>query len=168
MAGAGARATTGARARTRAGQNRRGSEDVEDDASNRGAGENASADPGAHAPQGPVVAAAGHRRHPADHLGPVRDRARLHGPLLLGTGLPLPDAVLLAVHQRRVRARVQQPRPVVPGRAADHPLRAGVAAVRARLPAELLLLPAGLLPRVLAGAGRVRPAGAPTAVLPRD
>ena len=43
-----------------------------------------------------------------------------------------------------------------PARAADHPLRDRVAGVRAGLPADLLLLPARLLPGLLAGAGRVR------------
>ena len=37
-----------------------------------------------------------------------------------------------------------------PRGAADHPVRVRVAAVRARLPAQLLLLPAGVLPGVLA------------------
>src|ERR1700749_4158050 len=41
-----------------------------------------------------------------------------------------------------------------------HPLGGDLAAVRARLPADLLPLPAGLLPGLLAGAGRVRGAGA--------
>ena len=48
------------------------------------------------------------------------------------------------------------------------PLRGRVAAVRARLPADLLLLPAGLLPGVLAGARRLRGPRAARQLLRRD
>src|SRR6201996_9698550 len=145
-----------------------GSEDVEDDASFGRTRENPGADRGEDLPPGPVVAPAGHRRHPAEPVGRVRHGPGVHGPLLLGAGLPLPDPVLLALHQRRVRARLEHPGPLVPGGPADHPLRGDLAAVRAGLPADLLLLPPGLLPRLLAGAGRVRGARAAREVHPRD
>jgi hypothetical protein len=55
-----------------------------------------------------------------------------------------------------VRGGVQQPGHLVPEGALDHPVRGRVAAVRARFPADLLLLPEGLLPGVLAGPRRLR------------
>ena len=60
--------------------------------------------------------------------------------------------------------------PAVPGKRypADHPLRVRLAAVRPRLPADLLLLPWRVLPRVLAVACRVRRARAARFVLGRD
>ena len=47
---------------------------------------------------------------PADHLGCLRDRARPHRQVVLRAAVPLPDPVLLAVHQRRVHAGLGQPR----------------------------------------------------------
>ena len=121
-----------------------------DDTSFRSASQDAGADQGADAPHGPLVEPRARRRDPADHLGGLRDRPRVHRALVLRAPVPLPDAVLLAVRQRRMRARVGGPRPLDPGHPADHPLRVRLAAVRARLPADLLLLPGRLLPGVLA------------------
>src|ERR1019366_10291724 len=81
-------------------------------------------------------------------------------PLVLGAAIPLPHAVLLTVYQRRVRCRLEQPGHLVRQGAADYPVCDRLPAVRARLPAHLLLLPAGLLPGVLAGARPPRPARA--------
>src|SRR5580700_1024226 len=127
-----------------------------DDTSFRCAGQNAGADKGADAPHGPLVEPRARRRDPADHLGGLRDRPRFHRALVLRAPVPLPDAVLLAVRQRRMRARVRGPRPLDPGHPADHPLRLRLAGVRAGLPADLLLLPGRLLPGVLALALSVR------------
>src|ERR1700761_3920836 len=101
-------------------------------------------------------------------MGGLRDRPRVHRALVLRAPGPLPDAVLLAVRQRRVRAGVSLDRALDPGDPADHPLRLRLAALRARLPADLLLLSGRLLPRVLALARRVRGARAARAVLRRD
>ena len=106
-------------------------------------------------------------RWPYD-LGGLRHGARVHRPLVLRAAVPLPDPVLLAVRQRRVRTRVEQPGALVAGHTADHPVRDRVAGVRARLPADVLLLPRGLLPGVLAGTGRVRGARAAREVHRRD
>ena len=67
-----------------------------------------------------------------------------------------------------MRAGLERPGPVDPGGAADHPLRIRVAGVRARLPADVLLLPAGVLPGVLAGAHGLRGARAARQVHRRD
>src|SRR6202050_594209 len=67
-----------------------------------------------------------------------------------------------------MRAGLEHPGPVDPGGAADHPLRVRVPGVRAGLPADLLLLPGGVLPRVLALARRVRGARAAREVHRRD
>src|SRR5215469_1185014 len=138
------------------------------DAGNGYAIQNQGADIGPHAAQGPVAAVGGHNGHPADRLGDLCDRARVHGALVLGAPVSLPVAVLLAVRQRGVRAGVEQPGPVDPRGAADHPVRVRVAGVRARLPAELLLLPAGLLPGVLAVTTRLRGARAARCLQRRD
>ena len=112
---------------------------------------------------GPVVDPA------ADHvrgllgLRRLRDGPRLHGPRLLRRALPL--AVLLAVPGRLRRGRVRlRPavRLVAAVRGADHPdLPAG-------LPDDLLLLPQGLLPGVLAEPARVRRRRAAPGLLRRD
>src|SRR5260370_39332943 len=137
------------------------SEDAEDDTGTGSPGQDAGADLRTHVPQGPLVAGAAHYRDTAHDLGHLRHRARFHRPLVLRAPVPLPDAFLLAVRQRRMRGGVEQPGPLVPGGAADRSLRAGVAAVRAGLPAVLLLLPAGLLPGVLARPRGPRGPGAP-------
>src|ERR1700729_2007337 len=106
-----------------------------DDTSFRCAGQDAGADKGADAPHGPLVEPGARRRDPADHLGGLRDRPRVYRALVLRAGRPLPDAVLLPVRQRRVRARGFGPRALDPGDPADHPLRLHLAPLRARLPA---------------------------------
>src|SRR4030088_2643140 len=138
------------------------------DATIGSAGQDQGADLRTNAAQGPLVAGPGRDGRAADDLGGLRDRARFHRPLVLGAEVSLPDALLLAVHQRRVRAGREQPGPVAARAPADHPVRAGVAAVRARLPAYLLLLPEGLLPGLLARARRVRGAGAARQLHRRD
>src|ERR1700761_7198814 len=127
-----------------------------DDTSFRSASKDAGADQGADAPHGPLVESRARRRDPADHLGGLRDRPRVHRALVLRVRVPLPDPVLLAVRQRRVCAGLVDARALDSGDPADHPLRVRLTAVRARVPAELLLLPGRLLPGVLAAAGRVR------------
>src|SRR5271169_5632361 len=67
-----------------------------------------------------------------------------------------------------MRAGLECPGPVVAGGAAGHPVRDRVAGVRARLPGDVLLLPAGVLPGVLAFPGRVRGARAAREVHRRD
>src|SRR6266704_6476320 len=144
------------------------SEDAEDDTGTGSAGQDAGADFRTHVPQGPLVAGTAYHRDPAHDLGRLCDGSRIHRPLVLRGQGQLPDPVLLAVHQRRMRAGVEQPGPLVPGDPADHPLRADIAAVRAGLPAVLLLLPAGLLPGVLALARGLRGARAARQVHRRD
>ena len=93
----------------------------------------------------------------------LRDRPGVHGPRLLRLAVPL--AVLLALPRRLRRGRLGlraavRVVPAVGG--ADHPdLPAG-------LPDDLLLLPQGLLPGVLALAARVRGRGAAQGLLRRD
>ncbi|UUZ58011.1 hypothetical protein [Nocardioides sp. B-3] len=93
----------------------------------------------------------------------LRDGARVHGPRLLLLALSL--AVLLALSGRLRRGRLRlraavQGLPAV-GRA-DHPdLPAG-------LPDDLLLLPQGLLPGLLALAARLRGRRAAQGLLRRD
>ena len=84
-----------------------------------------------------------------------------------GAGYSLPHAVLLAVRQRRLRPRGGALRPVRAGLAAG-PVRAAEPAVPAAVPAHLLLLPAGVLPLVLALAAGLRGAGRPQDVHRRD
>src|ERR1019366_1547623 len=104
---------------------------------------------------GPAAEGAPHHRGAADDLGGLRHDPRARRPLVLRDEISLPDAVLLAVRQRRVRGGAGQPGALVRRGAAGHPVRGGLAAVRARLPAVLLPLPARLLPGVLAGGGGV-------------
>src|SRR6266702_2400602 len=144
------------------------SEDAEDDTSTGSAGQVAGADFRTYIPQGQLVADAADCRGRPDGLGALRHDPRVHGPLVFRAPVPLPDAVLLAVRQRRMRAGLEHAGPVDPGRAAGHPVRVRVAGVRARLPADVLLLPAGVLPGVLARAVRVRGARAARHVLRRD
>src|SRR5215472_82468 len=151
-----------------AGVNLESSEDAEDDTGTGSAGQIAGADFRTYFPQGQVVADAADCRGRSHDLGAVRHGPGVHGPLVFRAPVPLPDAVLLAVRQRRMRAGLEHPGPVDPGRAADHPVRVRVAGVRARLPADLLLLPRGVLPGVLARADRVRGARAAREVQRRD
>src|SRR6266700_1407020 len=144
------------------------SEDAEDDTGTGSAGQDAGADFRTHVPQGPLVAGTAYHRDPAHDLGCLCHRARFHRPLVLRGLRSLPDAFLLTVHQRRMRGRVEQPGPLVPGGAADHPVRAGVAVARARLPAVLLLLPPRVLPGILARARGLRGARAARQVHRRD
>jgi hypothetical protein len=60
------------------------------------------------------------------------------------------------------------PGPVVAGDPAGHPARDRVAGVRARLPGDVRLLPAGVLPGLLAFPGRVRVARAARGLHRRD
>src|SRR5712664_3860116 len=136
-----------------------------DDTSFRSASQNAGADKGANAPHGPLVEPRARRRDPADHLGGLRDRPRVHRALVLRAPVPLPDPVLLAVRQRRVRAGLLGTRALDPGGPADHPLRLCRAGIRAWLPADLLLLPGRLLPCLLAVTRRLRGARAAREVL---
>src|ERR1700688_1745284 len=55
-----------------------------------------------HLPYGSVVEVTGHPGGRADPLAGLRHGPRVHGPLVLRARRPLPDAVLLAVRQRRV------------------------------------------------------------------
>src|SRR5580704_8948055 len=140
----------------------------ENDTGTGSAGPDAGADLRTHISHRSVVEdAARGGRWPYD-LGGIRHGARVHRPLVLRAAVPLPDPVLLAVRQRRVRTRVEQPGALVAGHTADHPVRGRVAGVRARLPADVLLLPRGLLPGVLAGTGRVRGTRAAREVHRRD
>src|SRR5208282_2799850 len=109
------------------------SKDAEDDTGTGSAGQKTGADLRAHVPHGPMVAVAARGSDPADDLGPARHGARFHAPLSLRTSVPLPDPVLLAVRQRRMRAGIEQPGSLDPGGAADHPVRLRVAGVRPRL-----------------------------------
>src|SRR5580693_7316898 len=136
--------------------NLQSSEDAEDDTGTGSAGQNPGADFRTHVPYGRLAEVAAHRSGRAHHLGRLRHGPRVHGPLVLRAPVPLPHAVLLAVRQRRMRAGLEQPGPVVAGGAADYPVRDRVAGVRGRLPADVLLLPAGVLPRVLARAHGLR------------
>src|SRR6516162_5509688 len=115
-----------------------------------------------------MVAEADYHRRAAHYLGAVRDRSGIHRALVLRTAVPLPDAVLLAVRQRRMRAGIVLPGHVDPRGAADHPVRVRHAAVHPRVPADLLLLPRRLLPVVLAGTDGVRGARTACQVLGLD
>ena len=150
------------------GVNLESSEDAEDDTGTGSPGQVAGADFRTHIPQGQVVADAADCRGRPHDLGALRHRPGFHRPLVFRAPVPLPDAVLLAVRQRRMRAGLEHAGPVDPGGAADHPVRVRVAGVRARLPADVLLLPGGVLPGVLARAVRVRGARAARHVLRRD
>src|SRR3954454_24376296 len=82
-------------------------------------------------------------------LGHLRDRPRLHAQVVFRVGLPLPHAVLLTVSDRPVRrglGRVRHPAAELLAR----PRGRLYAAVPAAVPADLLLLPEGVLPRLLA------------------
>ena len=144
------------------------SEDAEDDTGTGSRGQVAGADFRTHIPQGQVVADAADCRGRAHDLGALRHGPGFHRPLVFRAPVPLPDAVLLAVRQRRMRAGLEHAGPVEAGGTADHPVRVRVAGVRARLPADVLLLPGGVLPGVLACAVRVRGARAARLVLRRD
>src|ERR1700753_4218685 len=87
------------------------------------AGGTAGAAQGAHAPYRPLVPPRARRRDPADHMGGLRDRPRVHRALVLRVRVPLPDPVLLAVRQRRVCAGLVDARALDSGDPADHPLR---------------------------------------------
>src|SRR5207302_1193947 len=85
--------------------------------------------------------------------------------------LPLPDPVLLAMPGGRrctaglrERGRVRR----LPAALLVHPVRRADPAVPAAVPADLLLLPARLLPRVLGLAAGLRRTGRAPAVLRRD
>ena len=150
------------------GVNLESSEDAEDDTGTGSPGQVAGADFRTHIPQGQVVADAADCRGRPHDLGALRHGPGFHRPLVFRAPVPLPDAVLLAVRQRRMRAGLEHAGPVDPGGAAGHPVRVRVAGVRARLPADVLLLPGGVLPGVLARAVRVRGARAARHVLRRD
>src|SRR5713101_9367829 len=83
------------------------SEDAEDDTGTGSAGQDAGADFRTHIPQGPLVAGAAYHGGPAHHLGGLCHGARVRRPLVLRGQVPLPDAFLLAVHQRRMRAGIE-------------------------------------------------------------
>src|SRR5690348_15858304 len=144
------------------------SEDAENDTSTRSPGPIQGADLRTHISQGSLVAGTAYHRGAAHDLGALRHGPRVHRPLVLRAQVPLPDAVLLAVRQRRVRAGLERPGPLVAGHPADHSVRGRGADLRARLPYDLLLLPAGVLPGLLAVAGRVRGARAARDVHRRD
>ena len=109
-----------------------------------------------------VAGSAGHLRG-VQRLRRLRDLAGLLGGVLLRLAVPL--AVLLAVPRRlrrgclRLRPAVRVV-PVLGG--ADHP------DLPARVPDDLLLLPQGLLPRVLAEPARLRRGRAARRLLRRD
>ena len=103
----------------------------------------------------------------AQRLGRVRDGPGLHAQVVLGRGVPLPDPVLLPLRHRAVRRGRLALRPV-PARLVDHPGRGADPAVPAAVPADLLLLPQGVLPVVLAVAAGLRGAGRPQEVQRRD
>src|ERR1700722_8843606 len=138
------------------------------DTGTRSASQNKGANLRTYLPHGSVVEVTGHPGGGADDLGRLRHSPRVHGTLVLRSPVPLPDAVLLAVRQRRVRAWVEHTGPVDPGRPADHPVRVRVPGVRPRLPADLLLLPEGVLPGLLALPRRVRRPRAARVLLRRD
>src|SRR5689334_25432466 len=109
-----------------------------------------------------VDAAVAQRRRPGA-LGPLRHRAGLHAAVVLRPAVQLPDAVLLAVRLDRLRRAGRALRPLPPG-LADPALREPDAPVPAAVPADLLLLPQGLLPVVLALAAGLRRRGAAPSV----
>src|SRR5690242_18906332 len=151
-----------------AGVNLESSEDAENDTVTGSAEQVPGADFRTHIPQGQVAIDAADGRGRSHDLGALRHGPGVHGPLVFRAPVPLPDAFLLAVRQRRMRAGFEHAGPVDPGGPADHPVRVRVAGVRARLPADVLLLPGGVLPGVLARAVRVRGARAARHVLRRD
>src|SRR6266705_203510 len=117
---------------------------------------------GAHPAQGCLVDPTAGHGGGAGRLRRLRHLGRLHRPRLLRRPLPVP--VLLALPDRQLRARdLAAHRRLV--EAVAGPARP---AVPARLPADLLLLPQGLLPLVLVGAAGVRGAGRPRALHRRD
>src|SRR5690606_8933870 len=85
-----------------------------------------------------------------------------------GAGVPLPHAVLLTLPERFVRAGVEPLRHPVPGTADVDPAGIRGAAVPARLPPDLLLLPQGLLPLGLVLPARLRGGRAARALHRRD
>ncbi len=88
--------------------------------------------------------------------------------LLLRRGVPLPVAVLLALRHGVVRPGRARLRHLVRRVPAVRPVRVARAAVPARLPAHLLLLPQGVLPVVLAVAAGLRRRRAAREVHRRD
>ena len=117
-------------------------------------------DLGPHVAHRPLVALRRSSRSSGSAPGPAYATVRrLHAEVVLGRGLPLPDAVLLPLHLDGLRARGGALRAVPAGRVVPA-LRGAHAAVPAAVPADLLLLPEGLLPGVLALAARLRRRGA--------
>src|SRR5215469_13087194 len=94
-----------------------------DDSSIGRACQNAGADFRADVPQGQLEKGADCRRYAAHPLGDLRDGPRIHGALVLGAAVPLPDAVLLPLCKRRVRAGIFLPGHVDSRGTADHPVR---------------------------------------------
>src|SRR3954469_14121382 len=88
-------------------------------------------------------------------LGHLRDRPRLYAQVVFRVGLPLPHAVLLTVSDRPVRRGLGRVRHTAAERLV-HPRGRVHAAVPAAVPADLLLLPEGVLPRLLAVAAGLR------------
>ncbi|CAA9414991.1 MAG: putative succinate dehydrogenase [membrane anchor subunit] (succinic dehydrogenase), partial [uncultured Nocardioides sp.] len=112
---------------------------------------------------GPLVAGAPGDVRGVRGLRRLRLGARVHGPRLLRLAVPL--AVLLAV-PGRLRGGCLRLRPAVPGvPVLGGPARPGVPA---GLPDDLLLLPQGLLPRLLVLPARVRRRRAAQDLLRRD
>ena len=121
-----------------------------------------------HAAPGPLVApAAGHGRR-ARRVVALRHGAGGLAALLLGRRLPLPHAVRVALPVHLLRAGLEPLRHAVRRLPAAGALRHPHAAVPAAVPADLLLLPQGLLPVVLAVTAGLRGRRAARALHRRD
>src|SRR6478609_1178258 len=134
----------------------------------RGRGSRAGAHRGAHAAHRPVVGRAGGHLHPAGGLAAVCAHPHGVAALLLRRGVPLPLAVLVALPLGVLRPRLSRLRDLVRRVPAVRPARPAGPAVPARVPADLLLLPQGLLPIVLALAAGLRRRRAAREVHRRD
>ena len=113
-------------------------------------------DPAAHAAHRPLVEVAADRRPGLRRVRHLRDGAGVPAEQLLRRRVPLPDAVLLAVHQHGLCAGGQPLLAADPARRVVASVRGVDAAVPAAVPADLLLLPRRLLPLGVAVPDRVR------------
>src|SRR6478609_3026710 len=122
-------------------------------------------------PYGPVVGRPAADLHLPGRVDLIRDRPGLHAEVLLGRhwrpGVPaLPDPLLLPLRLRGLHPGLERV-PVPAGRVVAA-VRGADAAVPAAVPHDLLLLPQGVLPRLLAVAARLRRRGAAREVHGRD
>ena len=135
----------------------------DDDGNEAGRRPRARRDRGEDVAYGSVVAPAAAHGARAQRLAGLRDGAGVHAQVVLGRGVPLPDPVLLPVRHRPLRRGAAHFGRFLPGWWII-PDAAFTPAVPAAVPADLLLLPQGVLPVVLAVAAGVR--GARTGTRP--